>query len=287
MGVSNTDNNVVESFGREWSKFDQRDADPRELRAIFDLYFEIFPWDELPPHAIGFDLGCGSGRWAYFTAARVSRLHCIDASPTALQVARTNLAARENCEFHRASVDSIPLADNSADFGYSLGVLHHIPDTQAGIDACVRKLKPGGPFLMYLYYAFDNRPSWFRTIWRLSDLVRRFISQLPFPVKARLCDLLAAVLYWPLARTAKFFAKRGLRVDHLPLAAYRDRSFYVMRTDALDRFGTALERRFTREQIAAMMQQAGLERIRFSNTPYWCALGYKKTQTQVASETTQ
>ena len=43
------------------------------------------------------------------------------------------------------------------DFGYSLGVLHHIPDTCAGIKACARLLKRGGPFLVYLYYAFDNR----------------------------------------------------------------------------------------------------------------------------------
>ena len=67
-----------------------------------------------------------------------------------------------NCEFHCASVDAIPLPDDSADFGYSLGVLHHVPDTQKGILECVRKLKPGAPFLLYLYYAFDNRPWWFR-----------------------------------------------------------------------------------------------------------------------------
>jgi SAM-dependent methyltransferase len=273
--VSNADNAVVEAFGQEWSKFDQSDADPAELRAIFNLYFGLFPWNELPPRAIGFDLGCGSGRWAYFVAPRVGRLHCIDASRAALQVARTKLASRDDCEFHCASVDSIPLPDNFADFGYSLGVLHHVPNTQGGIDECVRKLKPGAPFLLYLYYAFDNRPWWFRTIWRMSDLVRRLISRLPFRVKSKLCDAIAALVYWPLARMAMLFASLGLPVDHLPLAAYRDRSFYVMRTDALDRFGTRLEQRFTRKQITAMMHQAGLERIRFSDTPCWCAVGYK------------
>ena len=48
------------------------------------------------------------------------------------------------------------------DFGYSLGVLHHLEDTQAGMAACVRKLKPGAPFLVYIYYALENRPIWFR-----------------------------------------------------------------------------------------------------------------------------
>ena len=56
----------------------------------------------------------------------------------------------------------MPLAPGSMDFGYSLGVLHHVPDTLAGIKACAKALKPGAPFLVYLYYAFDNRPAWFR-----------------------------------------------------------------------------------------------------------------------------
>jgi hypothetical protein len=51
----------------------------------------------------------------------------------------------------------------------------------------------------------------------------------------------------------------------------------MMRTDALDRFGTGLEQRFTRAQITAMMTAAGLSEIRFSDAvPYWCAVGIKQ-----------
>src|SRR5205823_2238867 len=107
------------------------------------------------------------------------RLHCIDASAQALEVARRNLAAHENCEFHVATVDRIPLPDASADFGYSLGVLHHVPDTAAGIRQCAAKLKKGGPFLVYLYYQFDNRPAWYRALWRMSEVFRRVVSRLP------------------------------------------------------------------------------------------------------------
>ena len=50
-----------------------------------------------------------------------------------------------------------------------------------------------------------------------------------------------------------------------------------MRTDALDRFGTKLEQRFTSEEIERMMIEAGLEGIDFRDSaPFWCALGYKK-----------
>ena len=46
----------------------------------------------------------------------------------------------------------MPIKDNSMDFGFSLGVLHHLPDPFEGIKSCVTKLKPGAPFLVYLYY---------------------------------------------------------------------------------------------------------------------------------------
>ncbi|MCB9559549.1 MAG: class I SAM-dependent methyltransferase [Kofleriaceae bacterium] len=243
---------------------------------MFDAYFGIFPWDRLPKNATGFDLGCGSGRWASLVAPRVGSLHCIDASMEALNVARRNLSALPTCSFHHASVDAIPLDDSSMDFGYSLGVLHHIPDPTSGLRDCVRKLKPGAPFLLYLYYAFDNRPGWFRAVWQASDLVRRTASQMPRGLRFLTSQVLAATVYWPLARGARWLERAGLDVSNMPLAAYRERSFYVMRNDALDRFGTQLEQRFTRAEISQMMQVAGLDDIRFSErVPFWCAVGIR------------
>jgi hypothetical protein len=50
-----------------------------------------------------------------------------------------------------------------------------------------------------------------------------------------------------------------------------------MRTDSLDRFGTKLEKRFSRAEIEIMMQNAGFENVTFSDIePYWCAVGYKR-----------
>ena len=37
----------------------------------------------------------------------------------------------------------------------------------------------------------------------------------------------------------------------MPLSFYRDCSFYVMRNDSLNRFGTRLERRFTRDLLGS------------------------------------
>ncbi len=275
--MTNVDEHTVQDFGQEWSTYDQSTLSVEELRMLFDEYFHIFPWDQLPPHAVGFDLGCGSGRWATQVASRVGTLHCIDASALAVEVARRNLARRDNCEFHVASVDAIPLDDESMDFGYSLGVLHHVPDTAAGITACVDKLKSGAPFLLYLYYAFDQRPVWFRAIWRTSDMLRQVISKLPYSLKRAVCSAIAAGIYLPLARGSLLLERAGVDVTNIPQSGYRRRSFYSMRTDALDRFGTRLEQRFTAPQIREMMERAGLERITFSDThPFWTAVGYKR-----------
>jgi SAM-dependent methyltransferase len=272
----NLDAEVVDDFGAEWSRFDQSALSDAEKAAIFERYFAIFPWGELPAEAEGFDLGCGSGRWASLAAKRVGTLHCIDPAASALAVAQRNLAGQTNARFHNAGVDAIPLADGSMDFGYSLGVLHHVPDTAAGIASCVAKLKPGAPFLVYLYYALDNKPGWYRLIWKLSDGVRRAVAALPRPLKFATCQVIAATVYWPLARAAWLLEKLGATVGNLPLADYRHNSFYSMRTDALDRFGTRLEQRFTRVEIAAMMTAAGLKDVVFSEgPPFWCAVGRK------------
>src|SRR5262245_42128205 len=274
MAAQNLDPDVVRGFGEEWSRYDQRDLADQDARQ-FDEYFRIFPWDPLPERAEGFDLGCGSGRWAKLVAPRVTVLHCIDPSAM-LEIARRALSGFSNCMFHAASVDEMPLADGSMDFGYSLGVLHHVPDTRAGLRDCVAKLKPGAPFLVYLYYAFDNQPRWYRWVWRATDLPRRVISRLPRVLRVAAAELIAAIVYWPLARTARVLERLQLPVKSWPLSIYRDKTYYTMRTDAYDRFSTRLEQRFTRGAFEQMMRDAGLHRIEFSDAPpYWCAVGLK------------
>jgi len=274
--IANADADIVRGFGAEWSKFDQQGLSEAEAERIFHQYFAIFPWQKISRQSVGFDLGCGTGRWAGLVAPRVAHLSCIDPSE-ALEVARRRLHLLANCSFHRADVDAIPLDDASQDFGYSLGVLHHVPDTAAGIRRCVEKLKPGAPFLIYLYYSFDNRPGWYRAVWRASELLRSFVSRRPFWLRSLLAELLAVTVYWPLARFANLSERCGVPVDNFPLSAYRRRSFYTMRNDALDRFGTALEKRFSRAEIQDMLLDCGLEQIQFGESlPFWSAVGYRK-----------
>jgi ubiquinone/menaquinone biosynthesis C-methylase UbiE len=88
--TENVDKTVVAGFGDEWSRFDQSELSDEELAKMFYNYFNIFPWEKVSKNAVGFDLGCGSGRWAKMVAPRVGKLHLIDPSD-ALEVAKRNL----------------------------------------------------------------------------------------------------------------------------------------------------------------------------------------------------
>lgn len=273
--VSNVDEAVVNDFGNEWTRFDQSSLSEEEVSGIFKDYFRIFPWDSLPPEAVGADVGCGSGRWARLVAPRVGHLHCVEPS-NAIRVARRNLTQHPNVSFHQETVGNLPFAADSLDFVYSLGVLHHVPDTQAAIQACVDVLKPGAVLLLYLYYRFDNRPRWFQQIWKASDMVRQKVSTLPPKRKSLVADVLATTVYLPLSRFSKGAEALGLDVQNIPLSAYRDKSFYTMRTDSLDRFGTKLEHRFTRDEIAEMLVGCRMDCITFSDeSPFWCVVARK------------
>ena len=273
---NNMDAETVASFGDEWSRYDQSSMSYSEASEIFMEYFSIFPWDMLPSNPVGFDMGCGSGRWAKFVAPKVGRLNCIDPS-SALDIARRNLIDFKNVEYIKASVSESGIPINSQDFGYSLGVLHHVPDTESAINSCVSILKSGAPLLVYLYYAFDNRGWVYRLLWRASDLVRRIICKLPSRFKHFVTDIIAAIVYFPLARLSLLLDKVGINAASIPLFYYRNHSFYTMRTDSRDRFGTPLEQRFTKQQIKSYMERSGLIDIKFSdNAPYWCAVGIKK-----------
>ena len=276
--MKNQDKNTVDGFGDEWSRFDQSDLPQAEQQLLFDEYFSVFPWKHISKESTGFDLGCGTGRWAKSVAPKVKKLICIDPS-SALDIAKKNLSNLDKCVFDSATVDEMPMQDNSMDFGYSLGVLHHVPDTALGIKQCVKKLKIGAPLLLYLYYRFDNRPWWFRLIWFVTDLLRRIVSKMPYKLRYFSSQIISIIVYLPLARFALFLEKLNFNVSNFPLSSYKNLSFYTMRTDALDRFGTRLEQRFTRKEIKNMMQNAGLENIEFSNSkPFWVAVGYKSSK---------
>ena len=273
-GARNIDPVTVNAFGEEWSKF--RAFTPDDIEKIGDEYFDIVPPALLTSQTVVLDAGCGSGRWSRYLSSRVSYVEAIDPSE-AVFVAATQHADLANIRFTQAGIDVIPFADESFDMVVCLGVLHHIPDTAAALRSLIKKLRPGGHLLLYLYYSLDNRHVGYRGLFGASNLLRVVISSLSGGFKRPLCDAIALLVYLPLVLLARAVGSVSDSMgDRLPLGYYRNKSFHVMRNDALDRFGTPLEKRFSRAAIQDMLSEAGMTEVVFSeHAPFWHCLSQR------------
>ncbi|MFN8253135.1 MAG: methyltransferase domain-containing protein [Ferruginibacter sp.] len=269
----NIDMDVVKSFGDEWTKF--HTFSKSTLKKICDEYFDIVDASIVNGQTRMIDIGCGSGRWSEYFTDKAGFIDAVDPSE-AIFAADDLLEKKENIRLTRASVNTLPWDDETFDFGMSIGVLHHIPDTGAALASCVKKIKKGGYFYLYIYYKLDNRGPLFKFVFGIADMVRRTVCKLPPKTKKTVCDILAVVAYMPFVYTARFFKFIGLKkfAERIPLYAYANKDFYIIRNDSLDRFGTKLEQRFTKQEITSMMKNAGLEEIRFSDAAaFWHAVG--------------
>jgi len=271
--VSN-DSNVIRDFGDEWERFNFLDENKlQSLREQFDRYVAPLP-DELRKrdNLIIADFGAGTGRWSYFLKDFAAKIYAVEPAEKAFRVLTSRFRDDSKVVLLHESVESNQIPEKSLDLAVSLGVLHHIVDTQGAIQKIAEKIKPGGTFLGYLYYALENKAFLYRALWRLSDFIRKVISRLPKKFKLVLADFIALTIYLPLATISRILEKFEISVDSVPLHHYKDLSFHVMRNDALDRFGTTLEMRFTKTEIEEMLINAGFIKssIVFSNQePYW------------------
>jgi SAM-dependent methyltransferase len=271
----NLDASTVRHFGEEWTTFaqDRGWGDGTALERTFAAYFAPLPPDVLNSKAVVGDFGAGSGRWARIVAPKVARLYLVEPSDAAMRIARTNLGEASNVTFIQEPIGGPSMIGMQLDLAYSLGVIHHIPNAEQAVSHIKRTLKPGGYFLCYLYYSLENRPFWYRALWRASDFARSRISRLGKWPKLCITGLIAALVYWPFARVSKLIAKTGRRVGTIPLSQYADKSLYIMWNDSLDRFGTPLERRFSKREIEGLVDAAGFDpsTLVISRTePFWC-----------------
>lgn len=250
------------SFGDEWTRF--REVLP-EHQVEFRQYFDLVNLDELADARVC-DLGCGSGRWATFVAPHCREMVLVDYSE-AIFVARRNMIAHPHAVFVMADVLALPFADDTFDFAYCLGVLHHLP--VPALDALRRIVRLAPHLLVYLYYALDNRPWYFRALLRPVTWLRLALARVRGPRSRGLLSwLLAALVYWPVSVAGRVLQPLGSD-RWLPLAeAYTGKSLGRLRQDAYDRFFTRIEQRFRRVEIEALAPEIGSVTVS-EGQPYW------------------
>jgi SAM-dependent methyltransferase len=249
------------TFGAEWKEHGAVLADHADE---FTAYFDLIDLDALADRRVA-DLGCGSGRWASFVAPQCREIVLVDFSE-AVFVARRNLVGADNAIFVLADVLDLPFADDAFDLSYCLGVLHHLPVD--ALDACRALRRLGPEVLVYLYYALDNRPAYYRALLVIVTQVRRQLAKIRNPVaRSRISLVIAGAVYAPLAFAGSIAGGRAKR--YVPLAdTYAGKSLKRLQQDAYDRFFTRIEQRFTQAEILELRDSFG-EITVSDELPYW------------------
>lgn len=256
------------SFGYEWTHF----SDWRHSgETNFNDYFEGVDLAGLRD-AIVLDGGCGMGRHARQIARHVRRVVAVDFSRAIDQAAR-NTADAGNVDCVQGDILALPLADESFDFVYSLGVLHHIGQTEAGLRSLVDKLRPGGSLRVYLYW---RRHGWKGRLLTIATAGRRVTTRMPFPALKAFCRVLSAGLYAGVVLPYRAMSAAGMTAHReWPLYVYSRYPFQVLYNDQFDRFSAPLEKRYDAEDVVRMLEAAGLTGVRVQPCFGWVAQGTK------------
>jgi SAM-dependent methyltransferase len=253
---------VQSTFGAEWKRYGDALSE-HELE--FRRYFDLIDLDGLRNRR-ACDLGCGAGRWSRFLKDKVRELILVDFSD-AIFKARAKLSGAHNCLFFMEDLKRLPFRENFCDFLFSLGVLHHLPTPCLEEVRALRKY--ASRLLVYLYYALDNRPSYFSPLLKAVTGCRTLLSRFRHPDFRELVSFLGAILvYKPLVSLGRALQPFGLG-RHVPLYdIYKDKGLKRIEQDVYDRFFTPVEQRVTRKEILALSDS--FSKVTVSDRiPYW------------------
>ena len=155
----------VDTFSFEWRKFHDVQIDIRnatdESEKTFHGKTGWTPGDLKGKLVL--DVGVGAGRFAEVVSRWGGEVVGIDLS-FAVDAAFDNIGRGENVHIVQADLFHLPFAASCFEAMYSIGVLHHTPDTRKAFESVVPLLKKGGEFAVFVY-AYGHY-SHFSDIWR-------------------------------------------------------------------------------------------------------------------------
>jgi SAM-dependent methyltransferase len=202
------------AFGWQWQHFVEMHP---EFEAQFLDWISPLGPDSFTGKRV-LDAGCGIGRHAYYAASYGAReVVALDLSG-AVETARRNLARFANVHVVQGDLLRSPFPKAAEgegfDLVYSIGVLHHLPDPEAGFRSLLEYLNPGGTIAVWVY-GYEN-----------NGFVRSVVEPMR-RVSTRMSPSVLRALAWPLALPFHALAKlvyrplRRTRVGHaLPLNEY-------------------------------------------------------------------
>jgi SAM-dependent methyltransferase len=256
------------SFGYEWTHFHEWHPSGQ---VNFDDYFDGFDLEWLRGRRV-LDAGCGMGRHARFAARYARQLVALDFSRAIDQAAR-NLSDAPNAACIQGDVTGLPFADESFDFVYCLGVLHHLSDPRLALASVVRKVRPRGRVRLYVY---RKRHGWSGALLSGINAARRVTTRLPLLLLRALCWVLSIGLTGVVIVPYRALAAAGVTAHSgWPLFVYTKYPFRVLYNDQFDRFSAPIEKRYDRDEVQELLESAGLREVRVFEKFGWIAEGVR------------
>jgi SAM-dependent methyltransferase len=248
------------SFGFQWLKHDRTQLDGAlSHRSEIDFMEKTGLGPEDFAGKLVLDVGCGMGRYAEVITRWGAHVVGIDLS-RAVEAAKRNLSDR-SATIVQADVFKLPIAPESFDLIYSLGVLHHTPNCEEAFKRLPGLLKPGGRIAVWLYSAYNP---WYRA----SDFYRKYTRKMSQKTLHRLC--------W--AAVPIYYVYNGLRRIPLvgrpmsgalrrafPMSYDADPEWRVL--DTFDWYSPYYQSKHTYEQVFRWFESCGLEDLHVANVP--------------------
>jgi SAM-dependent methyltransferase len=256
------------SFGYEWTHFnDWRQSGETN----FNDYFEGIDLSGLAGQCV-LDAGCGMGRHARQVARFAGRVVAVDFS-RAIDQASRNVSDLSNVDCVQADLLALPVADGVFEFVYSLGVLHHLAETERALAGLVQKLRPGGRLRVYLYW---KRHGWTGRSLAVATAARRITTRMPFGMLRVCCRVLSVGLYGAVVLPYRALSALGIRGHcEWPLFVYSKYPFNVLYNDQFDRFSAPIEKRYDPEDVQSLLEAAGLRDVQVRPCFGWIGDGTK------------
>lgn len=243
----------AENFGFEWTRYARTQLDNEFSQLSEQQFLEStgFSPNELQGKWV-LDVGCGMGRFAEVASRWGANVVGIDLS-LASDVAAKNLSERGNIWILQASVLDLPFLEQSFDYIYSIGVLHHTPDCEHSFKMLPKLLKPGGSIAIWLYSAYMR---WYR----MSDIYRRFTTKLSPRSLHALCAAADSLYYvhQGLRRVpgvGRFMS--GVLRYLVPVNMNPSREWRLL--DTFDWYSPVYQSKHTYEQVFRWFEDCGLE----------------------------
>lgn len=152
-----TNEEYVSSFGDEWHLFkDVKNTRPDMSKDEMSKYLNLNKEDIENKHIL--EIGCGAGPYLDISAKEYKAKHIIGVDLSrAVDAAYENVGELENVTIIQANLFHLPFKEESFDLIYSLGVLHHTPDTKKAFKAITAYVKKQGLVSIWLYGKYWER----------------------------------------------------------------------------------------------------------------------------------